>query len=177
MMEPNRQGWGERGSKPVARVHGFGPPATATLLLEVVSGFLGAAIIVSSALALLPGGEGTWLSRALGHMGTILTFDFGISPVSRQPVLETVTDAAFLSFSLVAITACLLLVIAVPLGILSASRPRSRKVAFLRSCVGTASGIPILVWATLVFLGSAWGFGNPLIWGNRSAWELAWVLA
>jgi peptide/nickel transport system permease protein len=137
--------------------------AVRSLVIEVVTVLLGAVLLVSAALAFLPGSESSWLSRMIDHVGTALTFDFGYSTLSRRAVSETVADAAVLSLLIIGATAVLLLVVGVSLGVLSATHPSSRLVGGVRRAFDFASGMPVLVWSTLIFLLAVWVWEVALV--------------
>jgi peptide/nickel transport system permease protein len=114
------------------------------LLVALVS-----TVAASAALGLLPG-EGTWATRTVSLIVTAATLDF-TSTMARQPVLQATAHAALWSAALVGVTALLLLVVGVPLGMVSATRSQSPVVRAVRVTVDTISSLPVLLWSTLLF--------------------------
>jgi peptide/nickel transport system permease protein len=139
-----------------------------SLLAELAGVLLGSIVLVSIALALLPGGEGTWLDRVLEHLATALSLDFGYSQVSRRPVMDTILDAGATSALIIASTAALLLSVGVPLGVLAAQYPGSRVISSTRRLVDSFSSLPVLVWSTLIFVWAAATLSEPLVGTGRS---------
>jgi peptide/nickel transport system permease protein len=132
------------------------------LVSEIVLVTGAAAVIVSAALASLPGGRQSWMTRARDLAAAALARDFGYSTSARGDVMTAVTQAGLVSLLVIGGTALLLIAVGVPVGMLSAMRPTSPPVRAVHRVLILMSSLPLLVWATAIFLVVVWTTDIPL---------------
>ncbi len=130
-----------------------------SIVVEVLLVTLAAVLLVSGALALIPGiGEGSWLARSGTLVAAALTFNFGYSTVAHEWVRTAVFNAAAKSVIIIAGTALLLVAIGVPMGVVAATHSSSWIVRSVQRAIKTISSLPLLVWSTTVFLVAVWTY-------------------
>ena len=122
-------------------------------LLELVAIVVISIVLVCAALGMLPGDPATaWLGRTQDLITTAFTFHFADARWANPSAFAVIFRAAMLSVTIIGATAILLVLIGVPLGVLSVTRSRSRRVQLARQAVSAASSLPVLVLGTVIYV-------------------------
>lgn len=116
-----------------------------------------------------------WLGRTVELLRTAAWFDFCDSSITRGSIVAGTLRAAIVTAKLVIASAACLMLIAVPLGMQSAHPNASALVRALRHLVATLSAMPVLVWASAIFIALA--RGAHIIPGDERHATLSLVVA
>jgi len=143
-----------------------------TILREGLAIVVAAVLVVCAALAMVPDG-GTWASRFWALLVSAGSLSFGYSTVAGADVLAATAQSAVLSFILIAGTTAGVLLLGIPIGMWTAIRERSRSARMVSRTLDVLSGLPVLVWSTMLYIAASRGLGvNP-----RGSSHLAMALA
>lgn len=122
------------------------------LLVELIAIVLVSVVLISSALALIPGlDDAAWSAKVSRLILTGLTLHF-TGAWAEPSAFIVIGRAAIISLAIIGSTTAILVAIGVPLGILSVTHSRSVAVRICRRIVSTVSSVPVLVLGTLLFV-------------------------
>lgn len=122
---------------------------------------LGAGVVVSLLLSFVPdqSTDLTAWGRFVQNLGTLITFDYGVSEAANFSIATILWDRGVKSLTLIGGAIFLMVAVGVPLGVGSAIREDSRALQVATGAVQALSSIPILVWAFVLLIGSGLTFG------------------
>ena len=124
--------------------------------------FIGAGVLVSVALALVPeASSASFLERTADNLRIFFTFDYAGRRTENFPLMAVLLNRSLISFTLIGGALVVALGLGIPTGLCAALRPNNRLVQGWLAFLHTFSAMPILVLGILLILAATRLLGLP----------------